>query len=268
MPLGLDLSASNAKVARAYVHLKTLQQEIPIAVAQRKPYTLRSSGIDNDGWCTLFLTSNNAPEYGLSVIVGELVHNLRCALDYIIPELVRASGIALEKKHQFPITTSLGHYTDWVGPAALPVAGGPLGGIRHGLQEIFDSQPFHKQPNPQGHRLALVQQFSNGDKHRIISAVAPVPRTFSGVIQEGEVLEESLSRNLPEWKPGIEYEIARLRFAKPYPTKLTVETETSVEIFFATPPFGNNVKGSMIDIDVLQEMCEDVAKVVDRFKKL
>jgi hypothetical protein len=93
MPLGLDLSASDAKVARAHVHLKTLQREIPLAVAQRKPYTLRSSGIDpKDGWCTLFLTSNNATEYGLGVIVGELVHNLRCALDYIIPELGEASA--------------------------------------------------------------------------------------------------------------------------------------------------------------------------------
>jgi hypothetical protein len=268
MPLSLNLSASDAKVARAYVHLKTLQQEIPLAVAQRKPYTLRSSGIDNNGWCTLFLTSNNAPEYGLSVIVGELVHNLRCALNYIIPELVSASGAMLEKKHQFPISTSLNHYTKWVGTTALSVAGGPLGGITHGLKEIFDSQPFHKQPDPEGHRLALVQEFSNSDKHRIISDVAPVPAAFSGTIEEGKILEELLSPKLPEWKPNIEYEIRRLRFDKPYPAKLTVKSTVSVEIFFGTPPFGQNLKGSRIDIDVLQEMCENVAKIVDQFKKL
>jgi hypothetical protein len=268
MPLGLDLSASDAKIARAYVHFKTLQQEIPVAVAHRKPYKLRSSGIDNSGWCTLFLTSTNTLEHDLGVIVGELVHNLRCALDYIIPELVKASSIALEKKHQFPIATDLNHYTKWVGSTTLAVAGGPLGGIIHGLKEIFDSQPFHKQPVPEGHRLALVQQFSNADKHRIISDTAPIPKAISAMIEEGNLLEEVKTPNLPEWKPNIEYEVARLRFDKPYPPKLTVETKVSVDILFATIPFGHNVKGSMIDINVLREMCEDVGKIVKQFKKL
>jgi hypothetical protein len=178
------------------------------------------------------------------------------------------SHVTLEKNHQFPIYTSPKPYADNVGTAALANAKGPLDGITHGLKEIFDSQPFHKQSDPEGHRLALVQQFSNADKHRIISDVAPVPSTFSGTIEEGKVLEELLSPNFPEWKPNIEYEIARLRFDKPYPAKLTVQYKVSVEIFFFTPPFGQNVKGSMIDIDVLQEMCDDVAKIVDQFKKL
>ena len=143
MPLGLDLSASDAKVTRARVHLETLQREIPAAIARRKPYTPRLSEIDPDsGWCTLFLTSNNAPEYGLGVIVGELVHNLRCALDYIIPELVSASGATLGTKHQFPIFTCLNLYNKNVGTAALPNAKGHLRRIKYGLQEIFDLQPF------------------------------------------------------------------------------------------------------------------------------
>jgi hypothetical protein len=269
MPLSLNLSASDAKVARARVHLETLQQEIPVAIARRKPYTPRLSGINpNSGWCTLFLSSTNGPEHGLAVIVGELVHDLRCAVDYIIPELVRVSGATLGTQHQFPIYTSQVHYGEKVGTAAIANPRGPLGEINHGLKEIFDLQPFHKQPDPEGHRLALVQQFSNADKHRIISAVAPVPQAFSGMIEEGEVLEEWKSPKLPEWKPNVEYEIARLRFAKPYPPTLTLNATVSVEIFFETPPFGRNVSGSRIDIGVLQEMCEDVAGIVDRFKKL
>jgi hypothetical protein len=269
MALGLDLSASDAKIARARVHLETLQREIPVAVTQRKPYTLRSGGIDpSSGWCTFFLTSNNAPEHGLGVIVGELVHNLRCALDYIIPELVKASDAKLGTNHQFPIYTSPDRYASNVGNAAVANAKGPLGGITPGLKEIFDLQPFHKQPDTEGHRLALVQQFSNADKHRITSDVAPVLRDFSGIFENGvKVLEESLPPKLPEWKPKIEYEIARLRFDKPYPKKLIVETKVGVEIFFGAPPFGHD-KGSRIDIDVLKEMWEYVAMIVDRFKKL
>ena len=82
------------------------------------------------------------------------------------------------------------------------------------------------------------------------------------------MLEESLSQNFAEWIPNIEYEIARLRFDKPYPAKLPVKFKVSVQIFFGTPPFGQNLKGSRIDIDVMQEMCENVAKIVDQFKKL
>jgi hypothetical protein len=268
MPLGLDLSTSDAKVARVLVHLKTLQQEIPVAVAQRKPYTLRSNGIDDNGWCTLFLTSTNALEHDLGVIAGELVHNLRCALNYIIPELVKASGATVGTNHQFPIFTSQQSYTQRVGTAVLANANGPLGGITHGLKEIFDLQAFHKQPKPEGHPLALVQQFSNADKHRIISDTAPIPKAISAMFKEGTVLEVLKSPNLPEWKPNIEYEIARLRFDKPYPPKLPVETKVSVDIFFATPPFGQNVKGSMIDINMLQAMCENVVRIVEQFKKL
>jgi hypothetical protein len=269
MPLGLDLSASDAKLARARVHLETLRREIPVAIAQRQPYTPRFSKIDpKSGWCTLFLTANNLG-HGLGIIVGDLVNNLRCALEYIIPELVTASGATLRTKHQFPMFTSLDRYTEKIGTAAIPVAGGPLGGIKYGLQEIFDFQPFHTQPSPECDLLALVQRFSNADKHRIISAVVPVPRSFSAMVEhEGKVLEESRSPSLPDLKPNIEFEIARLRFAKPYPTKLSLEGKLGVEILFSTPAFERDPKGLVIDVEALQDMCEHVAVVTDRFKKL
>jgi len=270
MPLGLDLSESDAKIARARVHLETLQREIPVAIAKRKPFTARLSEIDpNSGWCLVFFTSNSAPEHDLGVIVGDLVHNLRCALDYIIAKLVGASGATLEKKHQFPISTSLNHYTKWVGTAALPVAGGPLGGIKYGLQEIFALQPFHRKPSPEDDRLVFVQRFSNADKHRIISEVIPLLQPGSAIVEhDGIVLEQSQSPNLPNLKPNIEYEIARMRFAKPYPTKVSLEGNVSVEIFFGTPAIGHHVKGEAIDVLILQEMCEHVAMIAYRFKKL
>jgi hypothetical protein len=199
MPLGLDLSASDAKVARARVHLETLRREIPIAIAQRNPYTARFSEIDpNSGWCSVFFTSNSAPEHGLGVIVGDLVHNLRCALDYIIAELVSASGVILDTKHQFPIYACLNLYTKKVGTATPPDAKGPLHGITYGLQEIFDLQPFQRKPSPEADPLALVRRFSNADKHRIISVFIPLLLAGSAMVEhEGKVLEESRSPSLP-----------------------------------------------------------------------
>lgn len=55
------------------------------------------------GWFRLLIRFKDEPEeFDLSVIVGDIFHNLRSALDYIVTALVDVSpGAKLTRKHQF-----------------------------------------------------------------------------------------------------------------------------------------------------------------------
>jgi hypothetical protein len=46
----------------------------------------------------------------LGVILGEAIHDLRSALDYIIGALAEKSGATLTSGHQFPIFSEKGDY--------------------------------------------------------------------------------------------------------------------------------------------------------------
>lgn len=70
-------------------------------------------------------------------IVGDLMHNLRCALDYIVTALVNASGTKLARKHQFPIFTDENRFREEVLSSDLrPNPRGCLRGITIGLKLI------------------------------------------------------------------------------------------------------------------------------------
>src|SRR5437899_1751727 len=154
MSLGLDLSPSIAKLARARIHLDALKREIPVVISQRPPYSLRFSEVDPEsGWTSIFLTPGDFTEFGLGVLVGDLVYNLRCALDYIISALVEASGGTVGVKHQFPIYTSAALYAEQVVSGSTTNAKGPLAGIVHGLVEIERLQPYKRKPDPEADPL-------------------------------------------------------------------------------------------------------------------
>src|SRR5579872_1117311 len=147
MPLGLDLSQSDAKIARARVHLESLKGEIAAFIVQRKPYSRYLGEIDPEtGWCSIFIKKTaDIPEHTLGIIVGDVVHNLRSALDYIVVGLVAKSPpTRLAGKHQFPIYSDRQKYLVGVGTDTTALPGGALGGIVHGLKEIWDVQPFHR----------------------------------------------------------------------------------------------------------------------------
>src|SRR5665213_3938452 len=127
--LGLDLSQSRAKVARAREHSEALEAEAHRVTTERNPYSAWVGKIDPDtGWCSVFLKHNEfPPEYRLGIIVGDLMHNLRSALDYIVAALVEKSpGVDLTRQ-QFPIFLDKTEYEKQVGTrTAAHLNKGPL----------------------------------------------------------------------------------------------------------------------------------------------
>lgn len=99
------LSGVRAKIERANQHVHDLQAAVN-TFAQRNPYRVITK-VDKEAGKTIFtaqITEYIPPE--ISAIIGDCVHNLRTALDYIICNAVIANKRQVRKGHGFPITRS------------------------------------------------------------------------------------------------------------------------------------------------------------------
>lgn len=110
----------------------------------------------------------------VSVIAGEVVHNLRSALDYLAWQLVlNYSGNLSDKdarKVQFPIRKN---QKDWSSDYTVSM-------IKPTNASLLQSrQPFSSQSDVDSHPLTILQDFSNRDKHRILNSVLARPLGFS-----------------------------------------------------------------------------------------
>lgn len=265
----LDVSASEAKIARARVHFEALKTESAAVIQQHNPYTLRISDVDQQtGWCSLFMTLHNLTEHGLGVVVGDVIHNLRCAVDYIVTTLVDDSGATLRNKHQFPIYVDQTAYEKAVGNATSALKDGPLRDVTRGLREIWEVQPFNRKPQPEADPLFVVQRFSNADKHRVIAAFMPFLGGITGKFDIGEVVEQQQVPPPADLETNREYEVERFRFAAPYPPKVTFNADVSVRVHFGTPAFGQHLVGHAVSIEMLKATCDHVAMVTNLFKAL
>ncbi len=262
--LGLDLGPSETKIARARQHLDTLEREVPAEIVESGPYAVRFSEVDpQTGWCEISLVPQDTEKPRLSVLVGDLVHNLRCALDYIITALADASGTPLTTRHQFPIFNTEGGYSARV----TRKKDGPLQGIVHGNTLIDTLQPYKLKPNPRADPLWHIHRFSNADKHREPIAFLAIPHgsfkiRFNGVRVETEEFTE-----ITNWSPNEEYVISRMRFDPPRARNLRVDGPMQLEVIFTTPAFETEPAHS-VGLTELRESCDHVAMVIDAFKLL
>jgi hypothetical protein len=261
LPLGLDLSGSVAKIARANEHLKALNSEIDAVLDERKPYIARFDFDKNCCSYALVLCSQYFAEPHLGIILGDFVHNLRSALDYIITALVSANpGALLRASNKFPICDEPGDYK-----AKAPRM---LAGITHGLNEIRALQPFNRTP-PQYDPLFLVNFFSNADKHRVISEYYPVLGPMDGGIAPKDgMIKQQVFAPPQQWRPNHEMVIARVYYTPPGPREVRFEGKLSVQIHFAAPAFGKHSKGFAIATSTLKEMSDHVTMIVETFKAL
>ncbi len=165
MTLGLDLNSCDAKLARAREN--TLKRETVASISKEATHAVRFSEVDpQTGWCSISLVPQKIEEPRLSAILGEVIHNLRCVLDYVVTALVDASPTQLTTSHQFPIFTDAALYASKVGSKTEALSDGPLRGVTHGLAIVEGWQPYYTKPDPRTDPLWGIHRFSNADKHR------------------------------------------------------------------------------------------------------
>jgi len=121
------------------------------------------------------------PPLELSVICGEIIYNLRSALDHLAAELVEAHGSRPIRRVAFPISLD---ETDWIRRVHFPknAAGKPVRGLLHGLPKTSDAwayiqatQPYQRGNKAADHPLAELNQLSNRDKHRVVGTLYVYP---------------------------------------------------------------------------------------------
>ncbi len=271
----LDLTSSKAKLARAREHLEALQREVAVVLYEDPPYAVRFSEIDpQSGWCSIDIVPRDAGKERftrLGIIFGDVIHNLRCALDYVVVALVESSAAQLTTKHQFPVFDNAQSYRATVGPPHALNKNGLLGGVQHGADLVERLQPYKREGDPDADPLWHIHRFSNADKHCQIAATLPLLGAGSIRIAHGStIIGRWQPDTLPPWAAEQQYEVGRLQFASPYPlaSELGVEDKIAVDVAFGTAPIGKEELGPAITLPVLGECCDHVATVLDRFGRL
>lgn len=269
MTLSLDLSASDAKIARAEEHFQCLKRELDLATEKRHPYTLRSEFDPQTGWCIVFLRNMKVREPRLASIAGDYIHNLRSALDYIVTALVDITPkLQLTTNHQFPLYDDAGTYATKVWTMGETVGRGPLRGLKDGLTIFEPFQPYHTQPDPDADPLAQLQRLSNADKHRQILGYYPDPQPgeVQITLSEGTV-KGKRHPSTPQWV-NDEVEVGAFLLAKPYPAKINVKTDFKIAPMFRIEPFAKHAKGIALDLPTLEAIGTQVRLVTDFFKSI
>ncbi len=194
MELAVRREGIAAKLQRAAEHLLDLTQEEAkyIVTEEYGPTTTIESSIpERQGQrglaCRAYLRPD--PPARIGVICGDIVHNLRSALDHLANALVIANGGIPKdgpRGTQFPIRLG--------GSATIDAR---AGGISEGAQRLLaEVQPRHESDS-----LATLARLSNIDKHRTLNVIV-VDLGDLGVFDVPPELEERLRVEDPPWAHG------------------------------------------------------------------
>jgi hypothetical protein len=171
------------KVNRANMHLSLLDERIQRFV-DSNPYKVETEPGPNRGEEIVYAnTLREPPTQEWSAIVGDIVHNLRSALDHLVWQLTLANGhtppaVVPRLRHApggkwrdvgFPIfftprpTDHLGNLISWDTAKDLR----SLWGVRPSLRaDIQGLQPFNHGKDAPKQPLAILDELWNIDKHR------------------------------------------------------------------------------------------------------
>lgn len=164
-----------AKIGRAREHQVALEAAASDYLASR-PW--REDEHEDDGRRVIRATVTQQPSLRLGVLLGDIVHNARSALDHLVWAF-QPPGVE-ERDSQFPILDTP-----------------PNGGLRRHrytaqlpdgfLSMLGDLQPYQPEGTTQGQigrELRLLRDLSNADKHRVLAVVA-------GVVLPGHVFHNT-----------------------------------------------------------------------------
>jgi hypothetical protein len=218
--MAASLRDVEAKIGRAKGHIKDVKAEIEkVKAAARDALVYRYEPATK----TQVTTLTKVPEVPLelSLALGDALHNLRAALDYLAWQLVLASDGKPDRNTYFPIRKSR--------PNTKPDQHGiDLPDIRPGLnldiRQVLDKvQPYHRS-DPGHHQLALLHDADIADKHHALLVTTGIdigstfwvggfePRWFgTGPFEDGADMcwftgltaEES-----DHWRPSIAFVVA------------------------------------------------------------
>lgn len=183
LPRDHPLAGCEQKLCRAHKHFKLLAQKIDtLGSGELHPATFRTERKPNadDTFWTVVETVEQPPLY-LATIIGDIVHNLRSSLDYLVFELafLGVGGRRVPGRTGFPICDTRGY---WLSRRVQDTL---LDGVtaKHRAL-IYRAQPCYRRKDKPGPaalrrrpRSALVDLHNlwNEDKHRMVQLADLAP---------------------------------------------------------------------------------------------
>lgn len=251
----VDLRGVVEKVQRAQAHFHSLTEAVEV-FCEEGPYTLvYDDQPRGDGFYIGRAIGVRESPRILGIILGDVLHNLRSALDHLVWQVVLASGNRPGQWNRFPL---LKKPEDFDAQVAAPHARGkesPLLGVRAGLVQLFESYQPYDRPDGMAHGFAVLRDLSNVDKHRVVHG------TLFAIGREQPAIEFTTGFEGVEieWRYGpVEEgaEVLRVRFANgrhpgPGDDGLTAEATFTADMRFGDGAFPmSTIAGVMNNVTV------------------
>jgi hypothetical protein len=168
-----SLDSVRLKIDRAHEHLDALEGEITRYYATKPAEFVADPTVYEDDAGQQFVFGSfksDAPPPHIAVVMGDVLQNLRSALDYLIWELVLANKQQPGKKNQFPICETDKGFSNELGR-------GRLDGVHaDAVTEVKRLQPYFGGADVNPSFLWTLEKFTNINKHRRV--LLTVLRTF------------------------------------------------------------------------------------------
>ncbi len=201
-----SLKDSRLKLKRARDDLATLQDHVR-EFLEAEPYmVVLEMEKDRTEHVYYVYVRRNPPAY-LGAIIGDVLHNLRSALDAIVWELSEKKDTLKDrelKSIQFPICEDGTKYDE--SPARYASKA-----VR---AEIKAAQPYHS-PVPSTHPLALINRNNLLDKHRTVPVITTLIEGQSSSFAPPGIAYKQDTAHVGPFEDGAE--IARFVFTEPQP---------------------------------------------------
>jgi hypothetical protein len=236
------------RLERAWEHLQSLEAECS-GWLKEHPYRVYGE-LDTEGRNKLVKVEIfQQPSAELSLLIGDCLHNMRSALDNLVYDLAIAHrGSPLSKSiardSQFPIFKDCGKF--------ISKGMDQIRGIHPDAKTLFkDLQPYQRGDKFAYHRLWMLRELSNADKHRLLHPTLLQPAAMGYFPDEVDVSD--ITWTLGPVENGAE--IARYPFSGEPGAEVDVKAHFTFRVGFR--------QGSPLPIlpdDILNTM--DVASVL------
>lgn len=253
-----NLSSVEAKIGRAEQHLKAIHNEVAIRL-QPHLYSVTSQ-LNADATCLswIFHASDKGTDFeALSVLVGDYIHNLRCALDHLVYAIAiyesRQDPPPEANKLAFPLACNAAQFHD---------AKRRIKSLSDPVRAIIEAVQPYNRPHPElPPLLGLLGELDDIDKHRLLQVVIGAFKKASfgySNLPPGTAITWRIRSKPPE--DGAE--IAAIIFGTPQPD---VKGNFVGDWIIIVPhrPGMNKAPGTEI-IDLLHMLRDEVKAVVIR----
>jgi hypothetical protein len=245
-----SLATPRLRLARADELLDIFYPAIS-AYIQRHPYTIPDE-LEREGeWHVQRIFIQESPDPAWSLLLSEVIHHLRSALDNLVWQLIRLNGEEPTCRSQFPIYTKRAPSVERLDTM--------LGGVGDDHRtRIEDLQPHLGGDHPVRRALSELVQASNVDKHRFLHGAFGVMRNAPK--PEVSFRDESVHSRLEvvyQYGPLEDGAVfVRYRFQARGEAHVDVNSAFPIEIVFGDRELGG---------DTIEELRLRVVEIVESF---